>query len=67
MGSVMAMFLGVLLVLEMAALVGKSDEVRKDHPTKADMVKRVDGVCLNVLGMIIVQTPLNSFLHVIHG
>ncbi|PON56641.1 hypothetical protein TorRG33x02_295720, partial [Trema orientale] len=33
----MAVFLGVLLVLEVAALFGKGDKVGEDHTTEADM------------------------------
>ncbi|KAF4393849.1 hypothetical protein F8388_018340 [Cannabis sativa] len=58
----MAVFLGVLLVLEMAALFGQSDEVGEDHSTEADMVERIDGTGLNVLSVVVIQASHYSIL-----
>lgn len=62
-----AVFLGVLLVLEVATLLGKSDEVREDHAAEAHMEKRIDRVGLDVLGVVVVQALLHCLLHVIEG
>lgn len=59
------MLLGVLLVLEMATFLGKSDKVGEDHPTEADMVERIDRAGLDVLGIVVVQTSLHRLLHVV--
>ena len=57
--SVATVFLGVLLMLEVATLLGESDEVGEDHATKADVIERIDGIGLDVLGVVAVQTPLD--------
>lgn len=57
--------LGMLLVLKMAALLGESHEIREDHPAETDMVERIDGACLNVLGVVVVQTSVKGRLHVV--
>lgn len=49
----------------MAALLGESDEVREDHAAKTDMVERLDRAGLDVLRMVVVQSSLDRFLHVI--
>lgn len=59
-----AMLFGMLLVFEMTALLRKSNEVREDHTTKADMVERYDRIGLNVFGMIIIQCSLDKILGV---
>ena len=61
----MTVLLGVLLVLEMATFLGKSDKVGEDHATKADMVERVNRAGLDVLGMVVVQTSLHRLLRVV--
>lgn len=61
---------GVLLVLEMAAFLGKSDEVGEDYATVADMQERVNGASLDVLGMVVIQSFVDRFLDVVdceHG
>ena len=63
----MAMLLGVLGVLEVAALLGKSDEVGEDHASEADMEERIDGAGLDVLGVVVVQASLHSLLGIIDG
>lgn len=63
----MAMLLGVLLVLEVATLLRKSDEVGKDHAPEADMEERIDGAGLDVLGVVIVQASLHRLLRVVDG
>ena len=60
-------FLGVLLMLEVATFLGESDEVGEDHATKADVIERIDGIGLDVLGVVVVQTPLDRILHVIQA
>lgn len=62
-----AMLLGMLLVFKVSTLFGKRDEVGEGHPTKADMVERINGAGLNVLGMVIIQASADSFLQVIDG
>lgn len=61
------MFLGVLQVLKVTAFLGERDEVGEDHPSEANMVKRINGIGLNVLSVIVVQSSLKSILHVADG
>ncbi|KAK0570990.1 hypothetical protein LWI29_009524 [Acer saccharum] len=49
----------------MAALLRESDEVREDHATEADVIERIDGACLDVFGVVVVETTLDRFLHVV--
>ena len=60
------MLLGVLLVGKMATLLGKGDKVREDHTAEADMVERLNGVGLDVLGVVAVETLSNGVLDVAH-
>lgn len=65
-----AVLFGVLLVLEMAAFLGESDEVGEDHSAEADMQERINGAGLDVLGMVVIQAFVDGFLDVIdceHG
>lgn len=63
-----AVFLGVvLLMLEVATLLGESDEVREDHAAKADVVERIDRAGLDVLGVVVVQPLLDRVLHKVNG
>uniref|UniRef100_A0A2P2IP11 Uncharacterized protein n=1 Tax=Rhizophora mucronata TaxID=61149 RepID=A0A2P2IP11_RHIMU len=62
-GESVGVVLGVLLVLQMAAFLGEGDKVRKDHASEADMIKRFDGVCLDVLGVVVVHASLDCLLH----
>lgn len=55
--------LGVLLVLEMAALVGESDEVREGHASEADMKERIYGASLDVLVVVVIETFPHGCLH----
>lgn len=57
---------GVLLVLEVATLLGKSDEIGEDHPTNADVIERVDRTGLDVLSVVVVETPLDGVPEVVH-
>ena len=58
--------LGVLLgVLEVAALVGESNEVGEDHAAVADMEDGIGGAGFNVLGMVIIEASLNRLLDVV--
>lgn len=57
-----AMFLGVLLMLEVATLLRESNEVGEDHATKADVIERIDRTGLDVLGVVVVQTLLDRVL-----
>ncbi|KAL0441263.1 UNVERIFIED_CONTAM: hypothetical protein Sradi_0065200 [Sesamum radiatum] len=57
----------LLLMLEVSALLWQGNEVGEDHPTKADVIKRVNGAGLDVLGMVIIQTTLDAVLEVIDG
>lgn len=62
----MVLSIGVgLYVFKVAALVGKCDEVRKDHAAIADMEDWIRGTGFDVLGMVIVHASLNSFLDVV--
>ena len=61
----MAMFLSVLLVLEMAALFGQSNEVGEDHATEANMVERVDGTGLDVLSVVVIQASHDGILRIL--
>lgn len=65
--SVAAVLLGMLLMLEMTALLGKSDKVGESHAAKTDVIERVDGVGLNVLGVVVIQAPLERILEVTDG
>lgn len=62
-----SMALGMLLMLEMAALLGESDEVGEKHAAEADVIERLDGVSLDVLCVVVIQSPLHRTLDVIHG
>ena len=55
--------LGMLLVLEMATLVGESDEVREGHASEADVKERIDGACLDVLVVVVIETFPHRGLH----
>ena len=55
--------LGMLLVLEVATLVGESDEVREGHASEADMEERLDGAGLDVLVVVVIETFLHIRLH----
>lgn len=57
----------MLLVSEMATLVGKSDEVREDHPSIKDMKKRLNRICFDVLFAVVVQPSLDGVLEVSEG
>ena len=48
------MLLGMLLVLKVAALLRECNHIGEGHSTKADMLGQVNGVGLNVLGMVVV-------------
>lgn len=58
---------GVLLVFKVATLFGKGDEVGESHASEADVVDGINGAGLDVLGMVIIQSPLHSTLRVTHG
>lgn len=55
--------LGMLLVLEMATLVRESDEVRESHASEADVEERLDGACLDVFVVVVIETFLHIRLH----
>lgn len=57
----------VLLMLEMAALLGESDEVGEKHAAEADVIERLNGVSVDVLGVVVIQSPLHRTLDVIDG
>ena len=64
------MLFGVLLVLEMAAFLGKSDKIGENHATEADMQERINGASLDVLSIVIIQALVDRFLDVVdceHG
>ncbi|MBA0786285.1 hypothetical protein Gotri_026476 [Gossypium trilobum] len=58
----MAMLLGMPLVLEVTTLIGKSDEIRKDHPTETDMVKssHLGTVMALLLTMLLSRVELDN-------
>jgi len=51
-----AMLLLVLLVLEMATLFGQCNQIRERDTAVNDMVERRDRACLDVFGIVIVQS-----------
>lgn len=57
---------GVLLVLEVAALLRQGNEVGEDHSTEADVEEGIDGARLDVLGVVIVQSLVDRLLRVIN-
>lgn len=61
-----AVLLGMLLVLEMATLIGESDEVREGHAIEADMKERIDGAGLDVFVVVVVETFLHRGLYRLH-
>lgn len=61
--SMATVLLGMLLVLEMAALVGESDEVREGHASEADVKERIDGASLDVLVVVVIETFPHRGLH----
>ena len=60
-----SMLLGMLLVLKVAAFLKECNQVGEGHSTKADMVGQVNGVGLNVLGMVVVQPSLKFILQIV--
>lgn len=55
---------GVLLVLEVAALLGEGDEVGEDHPSDADVEEGLDGACLDVLLDVAIHRFIRRLLDV---
>lgn len=64
--SVATVLLSMLLVLEMATLVGESDKVGESHTIKADMKERIDGAGLDVFVVVVIETFLHRVLHGLH-
>lgn len=56
---------GMLLVLQVAALLRQRNEVGEDHSTEADVEEGIDGARLDVLGVVIVQALADRLLRVI--
>ncbi|KAK4257733.1 hypothetical protein QN277_007286 [Acacia crassicarpa] len=65
--SVSAVLLGVFEVLKVTAFMGEVNEVGEDHASKANMIEWLDGIGLNVLSAIVIQSSLNSLLDVVNG
>lgn len=63
----MAVLLSMLLVLKVASFLRECKQVGEDQPTKTDMVKWVDGVGLDVLSMIGVQSSMYCTLQIVDG
>jgi len=57
----------LLLVLEVAALLGKGDEVGEDHPADADVEEGLDGAGLNVLFDVAIDGLIRRLLDVAPG
>lgn len=57
----------LLLVLKVATLLRKSDQVREDHTAKTDVIEGFSRASLDVLSMIVVQSPLEGVLKVINS
>lgn len=55
----------LLLVLEVAALLGEGDEVREDHAADADVEKGLDGAGLDVLLNVAVHGLVGRLLDVL--
>lgn len=64
-GESVVRFGGVLLVFEVAALVGESDEVGEDHAAVTDMEDRLGWAGLDVLLAVVVETSLDGTLYVV--
>ena len=61
-----AMFLGMLLVPEVATIFGQREEIGEDHIIEADMVERVNRAGLNVLCVVVMYASLHSILRVLY-
>ena len=61
------MLLGMLLVLKVAAFLRECNHIGEGHSAKADMLGQVNGVGLNVLGMVVVQPSLKFILQIVGG
>ena len=59
--------LDVLQVVKVATLLRESDEVGENHSTQADVIKRLDGTDLDAFVVVIVHSPFDRILHVLHA